>query len=391
MNKPRKMDSRKKPVISKISQNELKKKVAEIVFNNLSVTALNKISQKVKNSTLLDLSLNMKVQNGQNIHFNKMVLLMEGHAKKSYPYMLKDSTLASYSDDGSIRIWDLKTLQCLCLMTDHEDAVRALLQLRNGRLLSCSADSTLRVWDLRSYQCTKVLTGHSADVTCVIQLQDGRLASGSDDNSIKIWENYKLQKSIDVHTGNIFSLLQLKDGRLVSKSQDGTIRVWDTKTDFELTHILRTTQDSIKSLIQTRHLLWSGYDNGAIVAWNIRDNFSVAYVREGHTNHINGLVKLKDRRLLSYSQDGSLRIWDYRREYECTKVMQGHDESVDGCLQLNDGRLISFSNDFTFRVWNRLGKCEIILSQELVCAGIIQLDDGRLATGTSKGDVVIWN
>jgi WD40 repeat protein len=77
------------------------------------------------------------------------------------------------------------------------------------------------------------------------------LASNSDDKTIKIWENYRLIKTLEGHEAYILALLQLKDGRLISKAYDGTIRIWNAEEDFRLTHIIRTSVDGIKNLVQT--------------------------------------------------------------------------------------------------------------------------------------------
>lgn len=56
--------------------------------------------------------------------------------------------LFSYSDDRSIRVWDLVTTKCLEEFHGHEDAVSAV-EFVNDMLYSASLDHSVRTWDLR--------------------------------------------------------------------------------------------------------------------------------------------------------------------------------------------------------------------------------------------------
>lgn len=56
--------------------------------------------------------------------------------------------LASGSDDGTIKIWDIKTKQCLQTLIGHTAPIRAIKTRFESYLVSCSDDGTIRKWAL---------------------------------------------------------------------------------------------------------------------------------------------------------------------------------------------------------------------------------------------------
>ncbi|MBQ1818154.1 MAG: hypothetical protein II124_05915, partial [Clostridia bacterium] len=90
--------------------------------------------------------------------------------------------IGGYSD-GTLRVWDAASGQCLKTLEGHGDAVSCLAALDDGRVVSGSYDNTLRVWDAVSGQCLKTLEGHGDAVSCLAALDDGRVVSGSYDNT----------------------------------------------------------------------------------------------------------------------------------------------------------------------------------------------------------------
>ena len=53
-------------------------------------------------------------------------------------------------------------------------------------------DNTLKVWDLKSGQCVMTLQGHTQSVISVAVLPDGNVISASDDNTLKVWSFGKM-------------------------------------------------------------------------------------------------------------------------------------------------------------------------------------------------------
>jgi WD40 repeat protein len=52
----------------------------------------------------------------------------------------------------------------------HTSWVRALVELKECKLATASNDNTLKIWDLKSNNCIKTITtGHTSSILCLIQ------------------------------------------------------------------------------------------------------------------------------------------------------------------------------------------------------------------------------
>ncbi|HEY5006325.1 MAG TPA: hypothetical protein VII61_24400, partial [Ktedonobacteraceae bacterium] len=95
-------------------------------------------------------------------------------------------------------------------------------------------DNTVRLWNVRSRQCLNVLQGHSNRVRSVAFSADSTLlASGSEDMAIYIWDvrNGQHLKTLQGHSGLIYAVTFHPHEMVVaSGSYDGTVRVWDIES-----------------------------------------------------------------------------------------------------------------------------------------------------------------
>ena len=103
------------------------------------------------------------------------------------------STIASASDDGTIKLWNTTTAECDSTLNGHSSHVTSVAWNNDGtKLASGSYDTTVRIWSVGSagtFECESTLTGHSSAVRAVTWNPDGSmLASGSEDNTIKLWD-----------------------------------------------------------------------------------------------------------------------------------------------------------------------------------------------------------
>jgi WD40 repeat protein len=78
-------------------------------------------------------------------------------------------------------------------LTEHKLYVRSVAFSPDGRsLASGSNDNTIKVWDLASGKVKQELNGHLYDVESVAFSRDGQwIASGSGDHTIKLWGRFQ--------------------------------------------------------------------------------------------------------------------------------------------------------------------------------------------------------
>ena len=162
---------------------------------------------------------------------------LEGHTDLvwSVAFSPNGQTLASASQDRTIRLWNSNNGNLKRTLTGHRDAVTSVAFSPDGRTLaSASGDQAIRLWNPNNGNLKRTLSGHTNAVTSVAFSPDGRtLASASWDTTIRLWNpnNGNLKRTLKGHTDAVDSVVFSPDGRtLASSSRDQTIRLWNPNT-----------------------------------------------------------------------------------------------------------------------------------------------------------------
>eukprot|EP01121_Diplochlamys_sp_Union-15-3_P001863 TRINITY_DN11617_c0_g1_i1.p1 TRINITY_DN11617_c0_g1~~TRINITY_DN11617_c0_g1_i1.p1 ORF type:complete len:489 (+),score=92.88 TRINITY_DN11617_c0_g1_i1:140-1468(+) len=105
----------------------------------------------------------------------------------------KDSEhLVSGSQDGKIKVWQIKTGRCLRRFEKaHTEGVTTVcFSKETSTVLSASFDHTARIHGLKSGKTLKIFRGHSSYVNDAIFTSDGQnVLTASSDGTIKIWDS----------------------------------------------------------------------------------------------------------------------------------------------------------------------------------------------------------
>jgi WD40 repeat protein len=270
-------------------------------------------------------------------------------------------SLASGSGDKTIRLWDVASGKELPRLEGHTEPVRSVAFAPDGRsLASGSTDNTIRLWDLSSGKELLRLEGHTEPVRSVAFAPDGRsLASGSKDNTIRLWDlaSGKELRRLQGHTGPVDSVAVAPDGRsLASGSKDGTIRLWDLASGRELRRLEGHTNVvwSVAFSPDGRSLASGSWD-GTIRLWDVSSGKELRRL-EGQTGFVYPVAFSPDgRSLASGSQDNTIRLWDLSSGKELRRL-EGHTDNVTSVAFAPDGRsLASASWDGTVRLWDLAG------------------------------------
>ncbi|MGH2416600.1 MAG: hypothetical protein ACRDEA_23470, partial [Microcystaceae cyanobacterium] len=88
--------------------------------------------------------------------------------------------LAGGSDDKTIRLWEISTGKEICTFIGHKEKVYTVAFSPDGKTLaSGSKDKTVKLWSIDTHRETSTLHGHCDEVLCVAFSPDGKiLASG---------------------------------------------------------------------------------------------------------------------------------------------------------------------------------------------------------------------
>ena len=172
---------------------------------------------------------------------DQSIASLRGHEKlvDSVAFSPDGSVLASGSDDGTIRLWDVSTEQPIGEpLRGHDRRVTSVAFSPDGSLLaSGSWDVTIRLWDVSTGQpIGEPLRGSEDTVLDIAFSPDGSvLASGSWDSTIRLWDVSTWQPIGEPLRGPVnqpvFAVAFSPDGSmLASGAEDSTIRLWDVST-----------------------------------------------------------------------------------------------------------------------------------------------------------------
>lgn len=153
--------------------------------------------------------------------------MFEGHTSLVNMVMqIDDKTLLSGSWDGTAKVWDIETTECLKTLEGHSHAV-AIFIAPNGNLITGSQDQKIRIWDKTTYALYKEWKGHDDIIRQFADFSPVGFVSCSNDSKIKIWTyEGELISELIGHTGFVFTVHTLPNNVIISGADDCSIKLW---------------------------------------------------------------------------------------------------------------------------------------------------------------------
>lgn len=271
--------------------------------------------------------------------------------------------LASSSQDGTIKIWDLTTGNELQILLGHgPGGVNSVAYSPDGKhLATASDDRTVKVWDAETGQELLTLHGHGAEVLAVAFSPDGRrIASGSVDQMVKIWDMETGQEivSLQGHTNPVVLVAFSSDGRQMhTASIDETMRTWDANTGEELFSIAAAG-------------LGFAQDGARVAAWgegvsiNILDSESGAKLltlQGRHSNSLSSAAFSQDGKFVAtVSMDKTAIVWEADTGQKLF-TLSGHQEAITSvCFNRDATQLATGDIEGTLKIWDLTPSHEVL-------------------------------
>lgn len=314
--------------------------------------------------------------------------------------------LASGSEDGKIRIWDLASRKSIALLDSHVSVIRSIrFSAAQDILLSASRDRTIILWNSTTWKQQRVIPALEVLETAGL-LENGHFCyAGGENGVLRIWSTstgreITPKQKAKLENDSISSIIQIpKSEQLLSVHQDQTLRLHDishlqNKQGTNLVEIppivwtisgnydeiidmacvgpnrsllaLATNTESIK-LISTVNI--SNSEESSLVPYPFGSDVALL---EGHEDIIICLdVDWSGHWLATGAKDNTARLWRLdpaSSSYECFAVFAGHAESLgaialprtqptDGLAMKNPANhppefLLTGSQDKTIKRWD---------------------------------------
>jgi len=321
------------------------------------------------------------------------------------------STLASGSEDASIKIWDIELGQREHTLKGHTNYVVDLNYSPDGSLLaSCSVDLSVKIWNTETYECVHTLRGHDHTVSSVAWLrspkgsagESAHLASCGRDQTIRLWD-VTTGYSVGILTGhdgwirslaarpesaNQGPVLGTNEALIVSGGNDTTVRVWAvgrngkvlaSRCDYVLrghSHVVECvafSNSSADRAIQSNKVsnakpegtpdvvgsnpggeyVVSGSRDKTIRIWSLLNGGNCVATFSDHGNWVRKVIfHPQGGYILSCSDDRTIRVYDLKA-MRCTRTLEDAHAHFISSISMHSSAvyLASGSVDKTIRLW----------------------------------------
>jgi len=227
----------------------------------------------------------------------------------------------------------------------------------NGKIVaSGSEDGMVRLWDVETRKVTAKWTGHTRCVWSVCWSADGmHVASGSTDGTVRVWEMESGETVLGpIKTGNqqVYAVEYSPDSSNIASGGNKAIQIWDTTTGERLSTLKQDSHVLCMAWTSDQQKLIAGFENGSIRIFNTTTWEQIA-ILEGHRSNINAISLLQNDHLLaSASDDKTARLWNLDTNLPVGPPLQHQDWVWDAALSVDGKFLVTACLDGNAYVWN---------------------------------------
>ncbi|MDJ0730250.1 MAG: helix-turn-helix domain-containing protein [Crocosphaera sp.] len=314
--------------------------------------------------------------------------------------------LASGTDDGMVRLWDLETGKFKqSLSHNHNDWIRCLAFSPKGdKIASASEDTTICISDVKTGKHLHTLRGHNGGVWSIdFHPKLSWLVSGEMGFNVRIW-NYESGECLEVTQGysqEIQPITYNPDGTILAVGTNQAIVYLKDSSDGETKAEISTYKGNILSLAYSpdSQILIGGSDDTKLYIWDTFSNNRLITSLEEHKNWIRTVAYSPDGKFMATgSDDKTVKLWN-AFNYKLLKTFEGHTDWIQSlCFHPSQPLLISGSDDGTIKSWdiNDLNNPNPLVtifqsSQREVWTVAISPNGKLMASGSNDNTICIWN
>ncbi|MBK0380950.1 WD40 repeat domain-containing protein [Mucilaginibacter segetis] len=226
------------------------------------------------------------LRSGEVLVFNfieqKITHRLRHHVKPVFDIksVIKKDELLVASEDGSVSVWSLKTLELLHTINVADDTIRCItVNQQEDRIAFGCRDNRVIIYDAQDYSLIKVLIGHTMSVFAIAFAPNSDLLlSGARDAQVKIWDTktYSLIHNIPAHLFAVNHILfHPSRPYFATASMDKSIKIWGAD-DFKLYKNISREKGYDSHALSVNKLAWNGdqllsiSDDKKVICWDIQ-------------------------------------------------------------------------------------------------------------------------
>ena len=334
--------------------------------------------------------------------------------------------LASASDDGSIRLWNIDNP---IRLLPHNSNVYDVAFRNDGRVVAAGGVRTVRLWRRDGTSKSSIAfsdpKGEPHKIWAVDYSPNGKiLAAGGSNGQIKLWQPeidtampfqvLDAHKDVGKSEQGVLDLSFSEDGDwLASVGTDSTLKLWRVDNNDKLSRYLtfeHPNNDEVTavSFSPNQQFLATGTRASnaniqrGIFLWEIpKQSTSQQKITpkiktiEKHQGSILSIaIQPKEKGLIaSGGEDGTINLWEPSGKW--LKTLKGHTDAITQVSFSADGRfLASSSQDSTIRLWTAQGDLISVLERHNRAVSSVEFGpegSDTLASSSANEDVLIWD
>jgi WD40 repeat protein len=319
--------------------------------------------------------------------------------------------IATGTQDGRIRLWDVSQLLLRATINAHSGAVNDLAFTRDGAaLVSAGDDGTLALWDITMQHSPGryIKLSRSTRIGAAAFSPDSRTLAASVDGSVRLWNPVTLRpvgQPLSSKEGAAMSLAFSPDGRVLAAGcSDDTVLLWDWRKGQTLgkpmqAFLRRGRSLSAVAFSPDGRLLASGSQDSSVLLWDLRTRRQTRFTESvDNIRPVHGLAFSADSKLLMAGGSSGGMLWDIPSRGPAHAVLEGQADPSRSIALSPDGKTLAGSAVRGVVLWDLATRRRI---GTLVRPGLRQEDtinsmafspDGKLlAAATRDGDILLWD